>query len=208
MSEPRRMILGRPSIVWWGTGFEAALGVLAVLIGCWLHPPPLATLSWDTHGLVMGLLASVPMLIGFAFCVRWPIGPLARIKDFSDEVIRPLFTPCTILELALISLAAGVGEELLFRGLIQAYLTEYWGVWVGIGLASLIFGLMHLITPTYFVLAALLGIYLGGVWHVVGNLLSVIMAHAIYDFVALVYLVKVAPAPAVPGPSETEADSL
>lgn len=195
MSEPRRTILGRPAIVWWGTGFEAALGVLAVLIGWWFQQSPLATLSWDVHGLWMGLLASVPMLIGFALCVRWPLGPLARIKDFSDEVIRPLFAPCTIAELALISLAAGVGEELLFRGLIQAYLTEHWGAWGGIGLASFIFGLMHLITPTYFVLAALLGIYLGSVWHVGGNLLGVIMAHGIYDFVALVYLVKVAPAP-------------
>jgi membrane protease YdiL (CAAX protease family) len=195
MTEPRRMFLGRPAIVWWGTGFEAALGILAILIGWWFNQPPLATLSWDADGLWVGLLASVPMLIGFALCVRWPLGPLARIKTFSDEVIRPLFAPCTIVELALISLAAGVGEELLFRGLIQAFFTEWWGAWVGIGLASLIFGLMHLITPTYFVLAALLGIYLGSVWNLGGNLLSVITAHALYDFVALVYLVKIAPAP-------------
>jgi membrane protease YdiL (CAAX protease family) len=190
----RRTILGCAPIFWWGGGFEAALGLVAVLVGWWFDRPPLATLSWDLHGTLIGVLATVPMLVGFAACVRWPIGPLKRILHFSDEVVRPLFAPCSIVELGLVSLAAGFGEELLFRGLLQAVFTDLWGVWWGIAAASLVFGLMHLITPTYFVLAGLLGVYLGGVWLLEGNLLSVIVAHALYDFVALVYLVKGAPA--------------
>jgi membrane protease YdiL (CAAX protease family) len=82
---------------------------------------------------------------------------------------------------------------MLFRGLLQAAFTDWWGVVIGLGVASVIFGLMHIITLTYAVLAALLGVYLGVVWILDGNLLSVVIAHAGYDFVALVYLVKSEP---------------
>ena len=48
----------------------------------------------------------------------------------------------------------------------------------------------NLITPTYGVLAALIGVYLGWVWLASGNLLAPVVAHALYDFVALVVLVR------------------
>ena len=50
-------------------------------------------------------------------------------------------------------------------------------------------------------IATLLGAYLGGVWIPTGNLLTVIIAHAIYDFVALVILPR-----AVRGRGNEEAD--
>ena len=52
------------------------------------------------------------------------------------------------------------------------------------------FGLLHPITRAYAVIAALLGAYLGGLWLAGGNLLTPIVAHALYDFVALVYLLR------------------
>jgi membrane protease YdiL (CAAX protease family) len=178
------------SIFWWAVAFEAGLGAVAWALGWWFERPPLATFRWDVPGLVAGILATLPMLLGFWACVRWPIGPLARIKDFSDEVVRPLFARCSVLQLGIIALAAGFGEEMLFRGFLQAMFSDWWGVAAGIAAASLIFGLMHIITITYAVLAALLGVYLGIVWLHSGNLLSVVLAHALYDFIALVYLVK------------------
>jgi membrane protease YdiL (CAAX protease family) len=192
MPEPGTL-LGRPTIFWGAVAFEAGLGVLAAILGGWFDRPPLATLHWDLRGLVVGLLTLMPMLVGFWACERWPLGPLERLKTFSDEVICPLFAPCSILELGVISLAAGIGEEMLFRGFLQSLFTEAWGPWVGVATASIIFGLMHCITPAYFLLAALLGAYLGAIWLLDGNLLSVIVAHALYDFVALVYLVHASP---------------
>src|SRR5262249_17161601 len=41
---------------------------------------------------------------------------------------------------------------------------------------------------TYTVMAALIGVYRGDLYNVSGNLLLVIIAHALYDFVPLVYL--------------------
>jgi len=57
-------------------------------------------------------------------------------------------------------------------------------------IASVLFGLFHPITPTYAALAAAIGLYLGWLWLACGNLLTPIVTHALYDFLALAYLVK------------------
>jgi membrane protease YdiL (CAAX protease family) len=59
------------------------------------------------------------------------------------------------------------------------------GAWRALAVTSGLFGLLHPITPAYIVMAGLLGAYLGAVWIVTGNLLTVIVAHALYDFLAL-----------------------
>src|SRR6516162_4275258 len=99
--------------------FEGGLGLLAFLLGWLIGYPPWEHVRWQAEGAALGIAASVPMLVGFFVCVRWPVGPLVRIKDFADDIIVPLFAPCSLLELAFISLLAGVGEEALFRGVLQ-----------------------------------------------------------------------------------------
>jgi len=187
MTATQRQRLG---IVGLGLAFEGGLAVLAVLLGWLLDEPAAATWQWQADAVLLGLIASLPMLAGFFVSVRWPVGPLARIQAFMDEVVRPLFAPCSLLELGLISLAAGVGEELLFRGVVQPVLAQPFGPLLGLLAASGVFGLCHLITPTYGVLAALLGVYLGVWWLATENLLVVVVAHAFYDWVALIYLVR------------------
>ena len=60
----------------------------------------------------------------------------------------------------------------------------------GVVLASLLFGLMHPITPAYIVLAALMGAFLGWIFLITENLLPVIITHGLYDFLALAYLTR------------------
>ena len=83
---------------------------------------------------------------------------------------------------------------MLFRGVIQAAVAREiggpHGIWVGLLIAAMLFGLLHSITPTYAFLAGLIGLYLGGLWVACDNLLVPITVHALYDFVVLVYLVK------------------
>ncbi len=93
-----------------------------------------------------------------------------------------------MLDLFGISVLAGLGEEMLFRGLIQDVFSSSLPLWMAVALASLLFGMMHAVTPTYAVLAGLMGAYLGWLYLATGNLLGPIVAHAVYDFVALVYL--------------------
>ena len=42
-------------------------------------------------------------------------------------------------------------------------------------------------------MAGLLGLYLGTVWIISGNLLTVIVTHAVYEFAALSYLIRIRP---------------
>jgi hypothetical protein len=116
------------------------------------------------------------------------------LLEVVERLVIPLFAACNWLDLAIIAVLAGLGEELLFRGLIQEVSAVLIGGAVGrwsacIG-TSVLFGLAHWITPTYAVLAALIGFYLGWLWLTSGNLLLPITAHALYDFVVLAYLLK------------------
>lgn len=168
--------------------FEGGLGALALLLGWLFNVPILGAINLDFESLAVGVGVSVPMLVLFAACVRWPIGPLRSIRDFTDQVIRPLFRSCTLLDLALICILAGFGEEALFRGFLQPLLERWFEPWLAIGITSVAFGLMHPISQTYVVLATGVGIYLGVVYLLNDNLLVVMFAHGLYDFIALVYV--------------------
>jgi membrane protease YdiL (CAAX protease family) len=174
------------------------LALLAVGLA-WLlgTPPPLMTLHFDWRHTALGLAASGPLLVLFWLCLKWPWPPLRRIAGILDEMIVPLFRDCRIEQLAIVALLAGLGEETLFRGVVQAGMEQAVGpsrgAWIALLVAACLFGLLHSITPTYVVLAALVGLYLGWLWLATGNLLVPITAHAAYDFFALLFLVKRSP---------------
>jgi len=134
------------------------------------------------------------MLVGLIVLDRYPVGPLVELKRFVETNLTPLFAGLTLPQMALISLAAGLGEELLFRGLLQTALAEWagppHGVWTGLIVAAVVFGACHWVTTTYAYLAALIGLYFGFLFIATGDLLPPIVAHGLYDFVALIYLIK------------------
>jgi membrane protease YdiL (CAAX protease family) len=169
---------------------EAALAPLALVLGWALRQPPLADFAWSEEAVLTGLAATLPMLALLAIGVRRPVGPIRRIRDFFDRELAPILEGCEWPDLALISVAAGVGEEMLFRGVLQGSLARALNPAAAIALASALFGLLHPVSATYVLLAAFLGAYLGFVWLASGNLLTVIVAHAVYDFVALLVLTR------------------
>ncbi len=175
--------------------FEAGLSVLAVALGWLLGHPPLQTFHFDGNDAALGIAATLPPLALFGLCLKVPLPPLRTIMRILDEVLVPPFRECRLVQLAIIALLAGVGEEMLFRGIVQTAVAQQIGgprgMWLGLLIAALLFGLLHPLTPTYALLAALIGLYLGGLWLASGNLLVPITTHAAYDFAVLVYLVKV-----------------
>ncbi len=194
--DPRTTVLVLTVVV------EGGLMLLAWVAGWLLGPLPLATFFWEGLAAAWGAAATLPMLALFFACLRWPVGPLRRLAQLTDEVVRPLLGPCTLLDLAGISLLAGLGEEMLFRGVLQAVVGEWTGsAWVALAVASVVFGAAHAVSLTYAVLAAAMGAYLGWLWLATENLLSVVVAHALYDFVALVILLR-GPLPPPPLPHE------
>jgi hypothetical protein len=144
------------------------------------------SLSWVATG--YALLLCIPMFVILLISIRSSWEPLARLRNEMKEKIIPIFTNCNIGDLALIAFLAGFGEELFFRGWMQGALSNRMGIWAGILIASLIFGLAHYLSTTYAVYAFFTGIYLGVIYHLSGNLFIVMTMHALYDFVALVYL--------------------
>jgi membrane protease YdiL (CAAX protease family) len=185
---------------------EGGLVLLAIGLGWLFDHRPLDHFHLTWAGAGWGVAAAVPMLLVFLLMVRWPIGPLRAIKKFTDSVIRPLMATCTIVDLFGISLLAGVGEEMLFRGLMQDLFANSLSLWPALVLASVMFGMMHAVTPAYAALAAVIGAYLGALYIWTENLLAPMIAHGLYDFVVLLYIVYL-PGPAEPVSEEEAAAS-
>ena len=163
--------------------------------------PPLGTLWRDLHtpaplatAAVLGAVATLPLLAGLFVMERLPWAPLVRLQQLVETQLVPLFAHMSLWQLLLIALAAGLGEELLFRGWLQASLTDWIGPPLGVGLAlavtSVAFGACHWLTPAYGVLALLISVYLGLLFLLTDSILAPIVCHALYDFIALVYLVR------------------
>src|SRR5260370_37034279 len=64
------------------------------------------------------------------------------------------------MEVTVIACLAGLGEEMLFRGVLQGLASGGFGSWVSIGLVNVLFGLLHMVTPMYAFAAGLSGVHL------------------------------------------------
>jgi len=177
--------------------FEGALGAAAIVIGWLVGQWPLvgfSTLPEDSHQQIVavgwGLVATGPLLVALVLMERFPVGPLRTLHEMTSEVILRMFGGSSIAQLATVAVAAGVGEELLFRGLVQAGLACLFPIIVAVVVASILFGVCHWLNTTYAILAMLAGAYFGLCLEATGNILTPVVAHAAYDFLALVYLVR------------------
>jgi membrane protease YdiL (CAAX protease family) len=191
--EPQDDPPGHGVVIIFTVFFEAGLAPFSLFLGWLLGHPPLAKFVWSGGDAVWGAAAALPLIALFLAMLRWPVGPLVKVKEFCEEEIVPLFRESDWSELALIALCAGVGEEMLFRGVVQASLMDWLGMGWGLALASILFGVLHPITISYIVIAGVLGLYLGGIWIYNGNLLTVMVTHAVYDLAALGYLIRIRP---------------
>jgi uncharacterized protein len=169
---------------------EGGLIVLALGLGWLLGSSPLGDFKWSWRDVGYGVAAALPLLLLAALMLRWPIGPLRHIKQFSEQVLCPLLAPFSVMDMLGISLLAGLGEEMLFRGVLQSAFSRWMGPLLALALASALFGLLHAVTLTYAIMAALMGAYLGWLWNQTGNLLVPAITHALYDFVVLLYLLR------------------
>jgi len=156
--------------------FEGSLVLVAYALGYFAQIDPLSRLVWDWPGLAWGIAATGPMYGLFLLMQRYPLGSLHSIREFLIEILGPILANCRWYDLIFIALLAGVTEEILFRGVLQP--------WWGLGWSNVAFGLVHCVTLTYAVLAGGVGLYLGWVFDKSDNLLSPVIAHALYDYLA------------------------
>jgi uncharacterized protein len=165
----------------------AGEGALAIAGGVWLyvagHP---VALGLTPAALVAGLaVAAVLAAAQWWLQVHGPdVEPVTSLRHLQRSVFEPLFAPLSLAEVLAISALAGIGEEIFFRGALQS--AAGWPV------ATLAFGLCHI--------GAGRGSWVLGAWATLAGaamawlaiatrgLVAPIVAHAVYDLAALLWL--------------------
>jgi uncharacterized protein len=162
-------------------------GGLAIVGGVWLYAagqPVRLGATWIAVG------AGAAVALGLAVVQWWlqqrapRVGPVDAMRELQQTIFEPLFAPLSTAEIVAISALAGIGEEILFRGAVQASF--------GWPIASMAFGACHLgLSRRGWVLgvwAALAGVVLAGLAIATDGLLAPIVAHAGYDLAAFVWI--------------------
>ncbi len=162
-------------------------GGLAIAGGLWLYAAGHSvSLGATWSALAAGLAAAALLsLVQWWLQTHAPrLGPVDALRELQRTVFEPLIAPLSLTEMVAISALAGIGEEVLFRGAVQAAF--------GWPIASIAFGACHLgLSARGWVLgvwAALAGVLLGALAIATGGLVAPIVAHAGYDLAAFVWI--------------------
>jgi uncharacterized protein len=169
---------------------EAGLLLLAWALAHWLNISPLEELRPTLGNLLWGIAAALPLLLGLIWMLTSESGPVRRLVTLVEDQVGALLAGCSMLQLGVLAVVAGACEEILFRGVIQGGMTRWLPeVWALLA-TSVLFGLVHFASRTYALFAGVMGLYLGSLFLVQGSLLAPIVAHSLYDFIALVYIAR------------------
>ncbi len=168
------------------TVFEGGLIVLSFLLGFWLEINPLASVNLNAEAISLGLLGTLGLLLAFGGGFRLPIPELQRIRRLLIETLGEVLAACRWYELVYVAVLAGIGEESLFRGVLQPWMEELWGRPLALIATNFLFGLAHSVTLLYTTLATLTGIYLSWLLDASGerNLFIPMFVHVSYDLAA------------------------
>ena len=171
-----------------------ALAVLAIGWAMARGIPLLDRLTPTLAGLALGIVAGAAL---------WGTIPLllksAEMRRVWDEVLQPFSRALATRDLVAIAALSGVSEELFFRGILLPEL--------GLVLSSLGFGALHALCAVYFGWATMVGAGFGALALATDSLVAPIVAHAVYNFGALV-LVRRAALRAVPATAATPASAV
>ena len=83
-----------------------------------------------------------------------------------------------------------VGEELVWRGVVQASLVERLGSWRGVALAAVVYALVHapLGSPVLVAVAFFCGLAWGTLRATTSSLVPTLVAHLLWDVLVLLWL--------------------
>ena len=173
---------------------EGGLAILAIVIAWFAGIPLRDMFIFETFPVLIALVAIVPMLVFCRFVYVLPLKTVEFTRRFLQSVYCDFIRHCSVTQLLLVAIMSGIGEELLFRGVIQTSMTnafggETRGLAIGIVLTSLLFGVVHPINKLYVFLCFVIGIYLGLLFVWFGNNLVVpVIMHALYNFILFLAL--------------------
>jgi membrane protease YdiL (CAAX protease family) len=190
---------GRSDFLRLAAVFEGGLIFVALALGLVFRIDPFAEFRIEGTAVALGVAAALLPFFLLVVTDRFRFSALERIKRIVLQLLGPSLAACRWYELAFVAALAGFGEELVFRGVLQR-LFERWldfrgsGPIAGLIASNVIFGLLHFLTPTYAILAALMGIYFGLLLDATHppNVVVPMLAHGLYDFLAFLLLRRAA----------------
>lgn len=106
-------------------------------------------------------------------------------REMADRATDPLGVALLVL---IVGIGAPIVEEIFYRGLVQRSLINRFGPRWGIGIASVVFGLVHL-QPLQFPALVLAGLLFGILAYRFGRLGPAIAAHMVFNLTAVTALV-------------------
>ncbi len=173
--------------------FESSLILVAIILGWIVGINPFEYLYYSENAVLYGLFGTLPLFFMFLVMDHMKFNSVQKIRQILLDTLGPSLYRYKWADLFILAAIAGISEEILFRGVIQPWMENLWGMAAGLIVSNLIFGLVHAITPLYAVLATGVGIYLGLFLDYGGerNLLIPIVIHAVYDFLAFLVIMKI-----------------
>jgi membrane protease YdiL (CAAX protease family) len=180
------LVVGQASLIAVATGIAALLGTPNYGLGPSIDLSPVAIrdgILWTAPLGVSALLLDkveeqLPILKEVTKATQ------ASVLGFMGGSFQPVLG---LITAAGLGVAAGLGEEMLFRGVMQYELTSRVGDGLALVATSVVFGALHAVTPLYAMLASLASVFFGWLYLSTGNLVIAISCHAFYDLVALMY---------------------
>ncbi len=166
-------------------GGTLLMGAAAYGLSLIMNTPLGAVLTLDWGDMMLGLAATAPLALFLLWFMRSESAYIAAFRDSQIDFFAKIGFDFTWPRIVMMALAAGVCEELLFRGVFQTYADRFTPTLAAIIGTNIIFGLLHWRTALYAVIAGTVGVYLGVLFWVTGNLAAPIVTHAVYDFIAL-----------------------
>jgi membrane protease YdiL (CAAX protease family) len=172
--------------------FEASLTVVALILGWIAHVNPFEKLYFSQTALIVGIIGTVPLFLLFLALEKMQGDSIATIRKLLLQTLGSALHRYHWSDLFTLAAIAGISEELLFRGVIQPWLESTLGMAAGLIGCNILFGLVHSVTPLYALMATVVGIYFSLSMDYGGdrNLLTPIIIHALYDFLAFVALMR------------------
>lgn len=174
----------------------AGMALVAVLIafGARGRPPISLADPWlplePPRDVLYSLALGTTLGALLAVLTRLSVPRFAWAKNLHLE-LRPFVKDVTTVGIVMLAITSSLGEELLFRGLLQP--------WLGLWLQALLFGLLHQMAgPSRWVWAAwatLVGLLFGSIFALTGSLAGPLAAHAVVNGLNLAYLKNHDPGP-------------
>jgi len=141
------------------------------------------------HRLILVIVATlaVVVLVDQIYVINQHFTPVP--EDYADQIreLKPRNAVQLVVTLVGLCLLVPISEEMVFRGMIQRIFSRNMGPFLGVLLAGAAFGAVHL-NAHLLISITVFGWFLGFLFETTGNLAYSMVAHAIFNGVALVQL--------------------